>query len=276
MAKQPVKNKNPFAGNWFLTAGAAITVFMILFTLLGQIWTPYDPSLPDENAMSLAPSPAHWFGTDSFGRDILSRVMNGAGTTLLIAFLVVLIGGIAGVIIGSLTGYFGGVVDEVLMRICDLITAFPSILLALIILRIVEPGVKNVVWVLAILFVPSFARVVRTEFARCRTQNYVKLARLQGAGPFRIMLRHILPNVWPVLLPAVSIGFNNAVLAEASMSFLGVGVSASEVSLGRMLYDSQNTILRGAPWYALTVGLVIVLMILGFSLLGEGLRQRNR
>ena len=128
---------------------------------------------------------------------------------------------------------------------------------------------------LAILFIPSFARVVRTEFSRIKKQNYISLAKLQGVGPLRIIIRHMLPNAFPVLLPAISIGFNNAVLAEASMSFLGVGVSVNEVSLGRMLNDSQNYILRGLPWYALFVGLTIALLILGFSLLGEGLQKNN-
>ena len=181
-----------------------------------------------------------------------------------------------GAVIGALTGYFGGWGDEILMRLCDSITAFPSILLALVVIAVLGPGKWNVIWVLGILFIPSFARIVRGEFARCKHLNYIKSARLMGAGPVRIMVRHILPNTLPVLLPAISIGFNNAVLAEASMSFLGVGVSATEPSLGRMLSDGQGYLLRGLPWYALCVGVTIVLLILGFSLLGEGLQQRRR
>ena len=261
--------------NWFFRAGFVITAFMLLMILIGQFWTPYEPSAMDASAKGLAPSLSHLFGTDKFGRDIFSRVMEGAGSTLLIAFFVVLIGASAGVLIGAVTGYCGGIVDEVLMRICDGITAFPSVMLALIIIAVLGPGKWNVIWVLAILFIPSFARVVRTEFSRIKKQNYISLAKLQGVGPLRIIIRHMLPNAFPVLLPAISIGFNNAVLAEASMSFLGVGVSVNEVSLGRMLNDSQNYILRGLPWYALFVGLTIALLILGFSLLGEGLQKNN-
>ena len=143
-------------------------------------------------------------------------------------------------------------------------------------IAVVGPGKWNVIWVLGILFIPSFARIVRSEFGKCKHLNYVKSARLMGAGPVRIMVRHILPNTFPVLLPAISIGFNNAVLAEASMSFLGIGVSATEASLGRMLSDGQSYLMRGLPWYPLFVGLVIVLLILGFSMLGEGLQQRRR
>jgi peptide/nickel transport system permease protein len=136
-------------------------------------------------------------------------------------------------------------------------------------------GTYNIILALGILFIPSFARIVRGEFARCRELNYCKSARLMGAGDLRLMFRHILPNTFPVLLSAVVIGFNNAVLSEASMSFLGIGVQPPQASLGSMLSDSQ-TYLKSAPWYALGTGGAIVLLILGFSLLGEGLQQRQR
>ena len=262
--------------NWFLYTGAVITAFMVALIVLGYFWTPYEPNAMDAAAQAVPPSLAHIMGTDNFGRDIFSRVLQGAGTTFFIALCVVLIGTVAGVLIGALTGYFGGWGDEVLMRLCDSITAFPSILLALVVIAVLGPGKWNVIWVLGILFIPSFARVVRGEYARCKNLNYVKSARLMGAGPLRIMIRHILPNTFPVLLPAISIGFNNAVLAEASMSFLGVGVNPTQASLGRMLSDAQGYLLRGLPWYALCVGFVIVLLILGFSLLSEGLQQRRR
>lgn len=262
--------------NWFLYIGGAITILMVALIVMGYFWTPYAPNAMDGTCKFQAPSFAHIMGTDNFGRDIFSRVLQGAGTTFFIALCVVAIGAVAGTFIGALTGYFGGWGDEVLMRICDAITAFPSILLALVVIAILGPGKWNVIWVLGILFIPSFARIVRGEFAKCKNLNYAKSARLMGAGSMRIMVRHILPNTIPVLLPAISIGFNNAVLAEASMSFLGVGVSPTEASLGRMLSDAQNYIVGGAPWYALCVGLAIVLLILGFSMLGEGLQQNRR
>ena len=262
--------------NWFLYVGGAITAVMVVLILIGYFWTPYDPGAMDASAKALPPSLAHIMGTDNFGRDIFSRVLQGAGTTFFISLCVVAIGVSAGTVIGALTGYFGGWGDEILMRLCDSITAFPSILLALVVIAVLGPGKWNVIWELGILFIPSFARIVRGEFARCKHLNYIKSARLMGAGPVRIMVRHILPNTLPVLLPAISIGFNNAVLAEASMSFLGVGVSATEPSLGRMLSDGQGYLLRGLPWYALCVGMTIVLLILGFSLLSEGLQQRRR
>jgi peptide/nickel transport system permease protein len=228
-----------------------------------------------ESAKFLPPSFAHLLGTDNFGRDIFSRVLAGAGTTFLIALCVVVIGCLAGILIGGLCGYYGGLPDLVLTRICDSITAFPAFLLALVIVTVAGSGTYNIILALGILFIPSFARIVRGEFARCRELNYCKSAKLMGAGDFRLMFRHILPNTFPVLLSAVVIGFNNAVLSEASMSFLGIGVQPPQASLGSMLSDSQ-TYLKSAPWYALGTGGAIVLLILGFSLLGEGLQQRQR
>ena len=262
--------------NSYLMAGLVMTGILTVLIVMGIFWTPYDPNAMAAGPKLSPPSLAHLMGTDSFGRDIFSRVLKGAGTTYGIALCTVAIGAVCGTMLGAVTGYFGGIVDDVLMRLGDVLTAFPSILLALVVIAVLGPGKWNVIWVLGILFIPSFARIVRGEFARCKHLNYIKSARLMGAGPVRIMVRHILPNTLPVLLPAISIGFNNAVLAEASMSFLGVGVSATEPSLGRMLSDGQGYLLRGLPWYALCVGMTIVLLILGFSLLSEGLQQRRR
>ncbi|MDY4954012.1 MAG: ABC transporter permease [Candidatus Onthomonas sp.] len=261
--------------NTLLKIGGGISGFMVLLILISFFWTPYNTTAMDSANKFSPPSLAHIMGCDSYGRDIFSRILEGAGTSFLIAVCVVLIGTIAGILIGALTGYFGGWADEVLMRICDSITAFPAILLALVVVAVVGGSKVTITWILGILFIPSFARIVRGEYAKARELNYVKSARLMGAGPFRIMFRHILPNTIPVLLPAVTIGFNNAVLAEASMSYLGIGVQPPDASLGRMLAEAQMY-LKNAPWYVLFVGLTIVLLILGFSMLGEGLQQRKR
>lgn len=261
--------------NYFLIIGGGISALMAALILVGYVWTPYNTTEMSGSAKFLYPCLAHPLGTDNFGRDLLSRIMEGAGSTFLIALCVVLIGGVAGTIIGCLTGYFGGAADAVLMRVCDAITAFPSILLALVLIAVVGMGKQQIILILGILFIPSFARVVRGEVAKQRTQNYVASARLMGASHLRILFLHILPNTVPVLLPILTIGFNNAVLAEASMSYLGVGVLPPDASLGRMLSESQ-TYLSKAPWYALFTGLAIVLMILGPSLLTEGLQQRRR
>ncbi|MBR1780117.1 MAG: ABC transporter permease [Oscillospiraceae bacterium] len=259
----------------FFYIGGAISAVMTLLVVISFFWTPYSPTAVDASAKMQPPSAAHLLGTDNVGRDIFSRVLQGAGTSFVIAICVVLIGCFFGVLIGALCGYYGGVADAILTRICDSITAFPAILLALVIVSIIGGGAFNIVLALGILFIPSFARIVRSEFARVRSQNYIQAARLMGAGDARIIFRHILPNTIPVLLPAVTIGFNNAILSEASMSFLGIGIMPPQASLGSMMNDAQ-TYLRNAPWYAISTGVTIALLILGFSLLSEGLQQSNR
>lgn len=259
--------------NGFLIFGGALTALMLLFILLGCFWTPYDTTAMDPDAMAQGPSRQHWMGTDKFGRDILSRVMEGAASSLFIALCVVAIGCLAGLVIGALCGYYGGIADTVLTRICDSITAFPSFLLALVIISVAGPGTYNIIFALGILFIPSFARIVRTEYVRCRDLNYIQSARLMGAGDLRIMICHILPNTLPVLLSALTIGFNNAILSEASMSFLGLGVQPPTPSLGYMLNESRSSI-HSTPWYMLFVGATIVLLVLGFSLLSEGLQRQ--
>lgn len=258
--------------NSFFYMGAVLAGFLVALILLGQVWTPFNPDAMDYSAKTLSPSLTHLLGTDNFGRDIFSRILRGAGASFFIALSVVGIGAVSGILIGSLCGYYGGLADAILTRLCDSITAFPAILLALVVVALTGGGTYNIILVLGILFIPSFARIVRSEFARCRDLNYIRSARLMGAGDLRIMTAHILPNTLPVLLSSVTIGFNNAVLSEASMSFLGIGVQPDKPSLGNMLNESR-TYLGSAPWYALATGGVIVLLVLAFSLLSEGLSQ---
>lgn len=257
--------------NGWLLAGLLLTGALLALIVLGFFWTPYDPAAMSGSQRLLAPSLQHLMGTDNFGRDVFSRVLRGAGTTLTIALCTVAIGGVCGTAIGALTGYFGGAADAVLMRINDAMTAFPSMLLGLVFVSLFGSGSGNVILALGLVFIPSFARVTRTAFASARSSNYVKNARLMGAGSGRILLVHLLPNIFPVLLPALTIGFNNAVLAEASMSYLGIG---SMTSLGYLLSNAQS-MLYNAPWYALGTGLAIVLLIFGVGLIGEGLQRRN-
>ncbi len=261
--------------NRYLLVGLVITGIILVVALAGFFWTPCSPTAMRYMKFQ-PPSPGHLFGTDNFGRDILSRVMKGIGTTFLIALATVTIGAVAGTTVGAVTGYFGGAVDEVLMRINDSLTAFPSILLALLIISLVGPGKKyNVVLALGLVFIPSFARVTRTCFASLRDMNYITSARLMGAGNARILFVHMLPNTLRVLLPAITIGFNNAVLAEASMSFLGIGVTPPDASLGYMLSEAQG-MLKVCPWYAIFTGLSIILLVFGVGLIGQGLQARNR
>ena len=222
---------------YFITGGILSAVLTVII-IVGLFWTPYSTTGMNAKEKMQPPSFAHILGTDNFGRDVFSRVMEGAGTSFVIALMVVVIGCVCGIIIGSLCGYFGGIADMILMHICDTITAFPAILLALVIISITGGGSLNIVLALGILFIPSFARVVSTEYAGIRDLNYIKSARLMGVSTPRILYSHILPNTLPVLIPAITIGCKNAVLAEASMSFLGIGIQPPQASLGSRLKDS--------------------------------------
>ena len=254
--------------------GAILTALIVLLVVVGIFYTPYDPDAMNPADKFARVSPQHLMGCDNFGRDIFSRILKGTGTTLLIALCTIGIGAGIGTVLGAVTGYYGGVADEILMRFNDAVLAFPSILVALVFISIMGSGKYNVIIALGIVFIQSFARIVRAEFIHYRNLDYVQSAKLMGASAFRIMFVHILPNTWPVLLSSVIIGFNNAVLAEASMSFLGIGVQPPDASLGRMLSESQ-AFLFSAPWCALFPGLMIVLLILGFALLSEGLKGRS-
>ncbi len=257
--------------NYNLTIGLILTTIVVLMALVGHFWTPYGPTDMNSMLKNAAPSLAHPFGNDNFGRDILSRIMNGMGTTCFVALCTVGIGVVFGTIIGAITGFFGGWLDEIIMRLNDALSAFPSVLLALIFISLLGPGRTNIIFALGILFIPSFARIVRSEIIRYKELEFVKSARVMGAGKLRIIFVHILPNALVSMLTSATVGFNNAVLAEASMSYLGLGVQPPEPSLGLMLSDAQ-AFLQIAPWYAIFPGLTIVMIILGFSMISEGLR----
>ena len=251
-----------------------MTGLAVFLGILGYFWTPYSTTAMSAAEKFTAPSMHHIFGTDNFGRDIFSRVMQGLGTTLVISTSVVLFSAVAGVLLGAFTGYFGGWLDEVLMRFNDAVVSFPSILLALVFISILGPGKYNVILALGVVFIPSFARMTRSEFISQREMDYVKSARLMGVSHLRIIFVHILPNTLPTVLATAAIGFNNAVLAEAGMSYLGIGVQPPDASLGRMLSESQ-AYLATAPWCALFPGAAVILLALGFSLLSDGLQKKG-
>lgn len=272
MRKRNMQTKKK-KSSYNFTFGLVLTLFIIALIPLGALWTPYDPEMMKGSLKLSAPTSAHLFGCDQFGRDVLSRVLKGAGSTLLIGVGTVVIGGGIGIVVGAITGYFGGWLDEGLMRINDALAAFPSILIALAIIAIAGSGTYRVMLALGLAFIPSFARVVRGEFLRLREADYVISAKLIGVPTHRILFVHILPNIMPSLLSALAIGFNNAVLAEAGFSYLGIGVQPPDASLGRMLSESQ-TFLASGPWCAIFPGLFLVLLVLGVGMLGEGILDR--
>ncbi len=258
--------------NFNFIAGMILVGLTMILVLWGFIGTPYDPDAMNNSAKFAGVSMQHIMGCDNFGRDIFSRVLEGVGNTFIVAAGTVIIGTLAGVIIGGLCGYFGGILDEILMRVIDAIFSFPSIFLALVVICVIGPGKYNVIVALGIAFVPSFARIVRSEFMKQRNMDYVLSAKVMGASDLRIMFLHILPNAFPVMLSSVIIGFNNAVIAEAGLSFLGIGVQPPDASLGAMLSDAQ-TYLYNAPYMAIFPGLIMVLMILGFGMLSDGMKE---
>lgn len=265
MSKNIIKNK-------YLMFGIAISGALLLLGIIGMFWTPWSTTDMNYDIRFQGPSLAHWFGTDNFGRDIFSRVMEGLGVTVLVGASVVVISGLIGAILGSLTGYFGGIADTVIMRVCDVINGFPSILLGLVFISVLGSGIINVIAALSIVFVPSFTRIMRSEFMTLKNREYVQVAKLCGASKWRIMFVHLLPNTLSTYVAAITVGFNNAILAEAGMSYLGVGVTPPAISIGRMISEGQGYLFT-APWYPILPGIVLVLFILGFSLLAEGIRR---
>ncbi len=254
--------------------GVVLVASALLFSLAGCFFTPYDPDAMNAALKNTAPSFSHLFGTDNFGRDVFSRVMKGTGTTFFVGLSVVLIGAAGGCLVGAFTGYFGGKADLILMRVNDTVAAIPSILLALVFVGVFGGGTVQLIAALGILFIPSFARVVRSGFIVQKELDYVKNARLMGAGHLRIIFVHIMPNIRESILSAIAIGFNNAVLAEAAMSYLSLGVQPPRASLGRMLSEAQPYLFR-APWNAVAPGLMILLCVLGVGLLSLEGGEKN-
>ena len=251
-----------------LIIGYILIGIVLLMAVTGLFYTPYPVNEMNVLEKNQAPSLLHLFGTDQFGRDIFSRVLEGASVSFFIAVCVVLVGAVIGTFTGALTAYFGGWLDSVIMRINDVLAAFPSVLLAICFVAVIGPGTWNLIIALGIVFIPSFTRVVRSEVLVQKELDYVRNARLMGASHLRILVLHIVPNLRPVLLTSLLVGFQNAVLSEAGMSYLGLGVTQPDPSLGRMLSEAQGY-LWNAPWYALAPGLTILALTLGLGLVAS-------
>lgn len=258
--------------NWNLTAGFILIGFIVLLMIIGNFYTPYDPNQMNVASKYQAPSFIHILGTDNFGRDILSRIIAGTKVTLFVSISTVACGLVIGILAGAAAGYFGGWIEEIIMRINDALTAFPGILLALVLVTVLGQGVYQIIIALTIIFIPNYSRITRSEFLQLKEMEFVKSAKVFGASSFRIMFIHILPNTYPALLSAVTIGISNAILSEASLSFLGFGVQPPDPSWGRMLSEGQ-AYLFNAPWGSLAPGIVIVITVIGFNFISEGLRK---
>jgi peptide/nickel transport system permease protein len=233
----------------------------------------------DYNAMNAehrfkAPGKEYLMGTDNFGRDIFSRVMAGAKYTLLTALLIIAGSAALGLALGMISGYAGGIFDEIIMRLMDTLASFPGILLALVMVSLMGNNPGSLVTALLILFIPGFTRIMRNGMLQFKGRDFILTARITGVSDTRIIFVHIFPNLAPSLLSASVLGLSNAILAESTMSYLGLGIQPPAPSWGRMLSESQ-AFLFNAPWAALAPGLMIVLTVLAFHYLGEGLRKRS-
>ncbi|MEM7644252.1 MAG: ABC transporter permease [Pseudomonadota bacterium] len=257
-----------------LLIGSVFTALFATAALLGLAWVPHDTGVLDISQRSLPPSATHLLGTDHFGRDLLSMLMEGARTSLAVALIAVGIGIAAGVPLGLwAASHKGGWIDEILMRANDLIFAFPSLVIAILITAVFGPSAVNAILAIGIFNIPVFARVARGGALPLWTLDFVAAARVAGKGRTLISLQHILPNIAPLLIVQATIQFSLGILAEAALSYVGLGAQPPTASWGRMLADAQ-TMIYTEPQLAILPGLAIVLAVLGLNLLGDGLRDR--
>lgn len=261
-----------FARNRIALLGAIIIVVFILVAIFAEWLAPYPPNRITLSQRFISPNVQHVLGTDNLGRDILSRILYGARISLWVGILTVGLAMLIGVPIGLLAGYIRGIVDSVFMRLVDIFLAFPVIILAIAIVAVRGPGLTNVMLALVAVYWTTYARVTRGVTLVLREEDYVLAARSIGVPSLRIMFRHLLPNSIAPILVIASLGLGNAILAEAALSFLGLGIQPPEASWGSMLNFGMQ-FLRDAPWLTLFPGIAIFLTVLGFNLLGDGLRD---
>jgi peptide/nickel transport system permease protein len=254
------------------TLGFAVTLLLVVTAAVSLVYTPRDPLEMSITGRLQGPSHAHWLGTDQFGRDLLSRIMTGAVNSIMVGVIAVGIGMGIGVLLGMLSGYFGGWLDEGFMRLMDAVQGFPAILSALLMSAVFRPSLSVSMVAIGVAFLPIFARLTRASFLEFRDREFVLAARALGAGDGSLIGRHILPNSVPPLIVQATISFPVAILAEAALSYLGLGTQPPHPSWGLMLKEAQ-AFLGTNPWFAIFPGAAIAVTVLGFNLLGDGLRD---
>src|SRR5574341_940542 len=254
-------------------AGAMIVLLMIFAALLADLIAPFDPLETDYTAMLQGPSSGHWFGTDSFGRDVLSRLIYGSRTALWIGFSSSFLGATVGAVIGVASAYFGGKVDLIVQRFMDLLLSFPLIVLALVVVAVLGTGTTNVILAITVPMLPRCALVVRSSALSIRQAPFVDAARALGFGHRRIIFRHMLPNVMAPYLIMLTAFLGQAILLEASLSFLGLGVAEPVAAWGLMLSGAAVEFAERAPWMGIFPGIAISLSVFAFNLFGDSLRD---
>src|SRR5919112_2207041 len=256
-----------------IKVGLVIVCFTILAAVFGPALSPYDPAGQELARRLEPPSLSHPLGLDELGRDILARLLSGARISLLVGLAVVSVSSTVGMLLGSIAGYFGGRVDDVISRVVDVLMAFPGILLAIALVAVLGPSLSHVVLALSVIGWVGYARLVRGQALRARELDFVQAARALGAGSGRIVVRHILPTALPAVVVQATLGMAGSIIAEASLSFLGLGVQPPTPSWGTML-DAGRSHLFDAPHLTIFPGLAIATLVLGFNFLGDGLRDR--
>ena len=252
--------------------GLVVVLLMVAVAVAAPHIAPYDPNKQSFIRKLKPPSAAHWLGTDEFGRDILSRLLVGSRVALAVGLVPVAIALVLGVTVGLVAGYYGGATDAVAMRLVDVILAFPWLLLAIGIMAILGPGVKNVIIAVAIVYIPAFARIVRGSVLAVKEQEFVEAARAAGLPDRQVMTRHVLANAWAPIIVLATLSIGQAVIYAAGLSFIGLGTQPPNADWGVMLASGREY-LRQAPWMGFFPGLAILVTVLAFNLFGDGLRD---
>ena len=261
-----------FFGNLHFAVGFSLSFVVIFMAILSLVWTPYEPNSMSARQRLQAPSITHPLGTDQYGRDILSRVMVGAINSIVVGLVTVAIGLSLGILLGLGAAYYGKWVDESIMRFSDLLFGFPAVLTAILITSVLGPSMVNAMLAIGIFYIPVFARLTRAVALTIWEREFIVAARAGGVSEWAITLLHVLPNILSPLLIQITVQFAVAIIAEAGLSYLGLGTQPPHASWGRMLNEAQ-TFMSQAPWMAIFPGLAIAWAVLGFNLLGDGLRD---
>lgn len=265
------KNKGSMIGIFIIT-------FLVLVALFAPLIAPFDPTLINSDFLRLPPRfvsgglPQFILGTDDLGRDLLSRLIYGSRISLAVGFAVVILSLSVGTFLGIIAGFYGGIIDRIIMHITDLIMSLPSILFAIVIVAILGPGISNAIIAVSIVAIPNFTRIIRAQVMVEKNRQYVSAAKLFGAGNFRIMFIEILPNTMAPLIVQATLGFSDGILNCAALGFLGLGAQAPMSEWGTMLSDARSFI-ESSPWMVTMPGLCILIVVLSFNLLGDGLRD---
>lgn len=261
-----------FSANRFALAGLAVIALLFLLSFAASYLTPYDPDAIDAWHVLLPPSAEHWFGTDELGRDVLTRVIFGARVSLKVGFVAVGIAVVVGTVVGLFAGFYGGWVDSLLMRIVDIMLCFPTFFLILAVIAMLEPSIWYIMVIIGLTGWMGVARLVRAEVLSLKSRDFISAARVLGASDRRIIFRHILPNALSPVLVSATLGVAGAILTESALSFLGIGVQPPTPSWGNILTSGKDYI-EFAWWLSLFPGVAILITVLSYNLVGEGIRD---